>query len=143
MKTQQKLMEECSESNKIGDNEDDSNNTSSDFGEGLRRMLSSLYDHTSNNVLSATMAKKILSQGSRFQYSHEFMSIPLVHLLQQITDEENLEFKLRKVKIDENNYDCVMDLFINNIIYRPVELEHLSCYEIISQYILKNGKELD
>ena len=70
------------------------------------------------------------------------MSIPLVHLLQWITDEENLEFKLRKVKIDENNYDCVMDLFINNIIYRPVELEHLSCYETISQYELKKWKRI-
>ena len=50
-------MEECCESNDNGDNDDDSNNGSSDFGEGLKRMLSSLYGHTSSNVLSATMAK--------------------------------------------------------------------------------------
>ena len=54
--------------------------------------------HTSSNVLSATMAKKMLPHGSRFQFSHEFMIISLKHLLQWITDEENLEFKLRKVK---------------------------------------------
>ena len=128
-------MEEC----KNDDNDkEDMDNTLADFGEGLKRMLSSLYGHTSSNVLSATMAKKLLSHGSRFKFSHEFMSISLKHLLQWITDEENLEFKLRKVKKNENDeYECVMDLFINNIIYRPVELEHLSCYELICQYELK------
>ena len=30
-----------------------------------------------------------------------------------------------------------MNLFINNIIYRPAELEHISCYEMVSMYELK------
>ena len=120
------------------DQDDDSDNEPGDFGEGLKRMLSSLYGHTSSNVLSATMAKKLLSHGSRFQFSHEFMNISLVHLLQWINDEEDLEYRLRKVKkTGVNGYECVMDLFINNIIYRPVELEDLSCYELVSMYELK------
>ena len=108
-------------------------------------MLSSLYGHTSSNVLSATMAKKLLSHGSRFQFSHDFMNISLVHLLQWITDEENLDYRLRKVKRDDNDkYDCVIDLFVNNIIYRPAELAGLSCYEMVSMYELKSwtGKRL-
>ena len=42
----------------------------SDFAEGLRRMLVSLYGHTSNNVLSSTMAAKLLADGERFMFSH-------------------------------------------------------------------------
>ena len=122
--TQQKLLEEYKNAE---DDKNDMEDTLADFGEGLKRMLSSLYGHTSSNVLSSTMAKKLLSHGSRFKFSHEFMSISLKHLLQWMTDEENLEFKLRKVKKNENDeYECVMDMFINNIIYRPVELEHLN-----------------
>ena len=58
--------------------------------------------------------------------------------MQWINDEEDLEYRLRKVKkTGVNGYECVMDLFINNIIYRPVELEDLSCYELVSMYELK------
>ena len=106
----------------------------SDFGEGLSRMLSSLFGHTASNVLSAPMAKKLLSVGSRFRYSHDFMSISLIHLLQWMKDETDLEFKLRTVKNNDDEYEHVVDLFINNIIYRPVELENLSCYELIAYY---------
>ena len=108
-----------------------------DFAEGLKRMLASLYGHTSNNVLSSTMSAKLLADGERFNFSHDFMSIPLKHMIQWLHGEENLEFKLRKVKIDEGVYEHIQDMFINNIIYRPVELEHLGCYDMISKYELK------
>ena len=100
-------------------------------------MLASLYGHTSNNVLSSTMSAKLLADGERFNFSHDFMSIPLKHMIQWLDGEENLEFKLRKVKIDEGVYEHIQDMFINNIIYRPVELEHLGCYDMISKYELK------
>ena len=147
IKNQKDLIEKCGDltgnngdTDKGEDDQDDaSDNEPGDFGEGLKRMLSSLYGHTSSNVLSATMAKKLLSHGSRFQFSHDFMNIPLVQLLQWITDEEHLEYRLRKVKNDDTDkYECVMDLFINNIIYRPAELEDLSCYEMVSMYELKS-----
>ena len=109
----------------------------SDFAEGLRRMLVSLYGHTSNTVLSSTMAAKLLADGERFMFSHEFVAIPLKHLIDWLNGEEHLDFKLRKVKIDEGKYEHVQDMFINNLIYRPVELEHVSCYDMISRYELK------
>ena len=98
-----------------------------DFAEGLKRSLASLYGHTANNVLSSTTATKLLADGERFNFSHDFMSIPLKHMIQWLHGEENLEFKLRKVKIDEGVYEHIQNMFINNIIYRPVELEHLGC----------------
>ena len=83
------------------------------------------------------MAAKLLADGERFKFSHDFVANLLKHLIEWLNGEEQLEFKLRKVKIDEGVYEHVQDMFINNMIYRPVELEHLGCYDMISKYELK------
>ena len=108
-----------------------------DYCEGLKRMLSSLYAHTSKNVLSATMAGKLLSQESRFQFSHDFLNIPLKHLLSWVDGEDNLEFKLRTVVNQDGDKTHIHDMFVNNIIYRPAELSEVCCYDFISRYELK------
>ena len=110
---------------------------SPDFSEGLSRMLSSLYGHTSSNVLSATMSRKLLSHGERFQYSHEFVTIPLKHLLQWLAGDDNLEFKLRRVRHSDGEYGHVQDIYINDMMYRPSELEHVNLYEVVSTYVMK------
>ena len=100
-------------------------------------MLSSLYSHTTNNVLSATMSWKLLERATRFRLSHEFMNIPLRHLLQWLNGDDNLEFKLRRTKNSDGLYSHIQDMYINNMIYRPTELEHISCYDMVSNYELK------
>ena len=118
-------------------NEEVTEEVSPDFAEGLKRMLASLYGHTSKNVLSSTMAAKLLTDGERFKFSHEFTAIPLKHLLEWLNGEEELEFKLRKVKKEDGKYEHIHDMFINNIIYRPVELEKFGCYDMITRYDLR------
>ena len=59
----------------------------SDYCEGLKRMLSDVYSHTTSNVLSSTMARQMFSKRSRFQFSHQFFSIPLKHIIQWLIDE--------------------------------------------------------
>ena len=110
---------------------------SKDYCEGLSCMLSSLYSHTTNNVLSATMSWKLLECGKIFQFSHKYVAIPLTHLLQWLNGDDNLEFKLRRTKNSDGQYSHVQDMYINNIIYRPIELEHISCYDMVSSYELK------
>ena len=134
IKKSQALLNEESQTNECTET------VSPDFCEGLIRMLSSLYGHTSSNVLSSTMAAKLLADESRFTFSHEFKSIPLIHLIECVEGTENLDFKLRKVKNDDGSYDLIQDTFINNMIFRPGELEHLGQYNMISQYHLKNDK---
>ena len=90
----------------------------SDYCEGLKRMLSSLYAHSSGNVLSATMAHLLLYQIERFTYSHDFSTIRTKDLIDWCDGKtEELFFRLRKVKNDDGNYDHVCDYFINNNIY--------------------------
>ena len=133
IKKRQALLNEQSETESETATED----ISPDFCEGLVRMLSSLYGHTASNVLSSTMAAKLLADESRFKFSHEFKSIPLKHLIEWTEGIEHLEFKLRKVKKADGKYEHVQDTFINNMIFRPGELEKLGLYDMISQYELK------
>ena len=94
----------------MNEQSDDSNieqDESPDFAQGLSQMLASLYAHTSSNVLSATIARKLLSHGERFMFSHDFIHIPLKHMLAWIDNEEDLEFKLRVVKTSDGVYDHV------------------------------------
>ena len=135
IKRQQDLLNEQSDDSNIEQDE------SPDFAQGLSRMLASLYAHTSSNVLSATMARKLLSHGERFMFSHDFIHIQVKHMLAWIDNEEDLEFKLRVVKNSDCVYDHVQDLYINNVIYRPVELEKLSCYDMLMHYELKKTYE--
>ena len=79
-------------------------------------MLASLYGHTVNNVLSATMARKLLSHGNRFCFSHDFLNIPLRHLLDWLYNID-LEFKLKVVKNSDGDYEHVQDTFVNNMIF--------------------------
>ena len=37
----------------------------------------------------------------------------------------------------DTEYEFIMDIFINNMIYRPTELENFSCYELVSMYEMK------
>ena len=69
-------------------------------------MLSSLYSHTTNNVLSATMSWKLLECGKIFQFSHEYVAIPLTHFLQWLNGDDNLEFKLRRTKKFSRERGC-------------------------------------
>ena len=83
------------------------------------------------------MARKLLSHISRFQFSHEFINIPLVHLIDWLDGSDKLEFKLKKVKNSDGQYSHVQDMYISNIIYRPTELEHISCYDMVTHYELR------
>ena len=76
IKRQQDLLREQA------DNQETTEEVSPDFAEGLSRMLASLYGHTSTNVLSSTMAAKLLADGERFKFSHDFVAIPLNHLIE-------------------------------------------------------------
>ena len=50
---------------------------------------------------------------------------------------DKLEFKLKKVKNSDGQYSHVQDMYINNMIYRPTELEHISCYDMVTHYELR------
>ena len=51
------------------------------------------------------MSTKLLVDEGRFSFSHEFQSIPLKHLIEWAEGLEHLDFKLRRVKSVNGDYD--------------------------------------
>ena len=50
---------------------------------------------------------------------------------------KDLDFKLKVVKNSDGDYEHVQDMFINNITFRPLQLEQICCYDMITHYELK------
>lgn len=59
-----------------------------DFVEGLSRVLSGIRAHLSSNVMSATMGHLLVTQGSRFSFSHSFSNLLLTQLQDLINEKE-------------------------------------------------------
>ena len=87
-----------------------------DSSEGLRRILSAMYAHTSNLVVSATLAHLLLSLLERFQFSHEYDSISLPHLIDwfdEKMDELFLSYVLlRLMPLPQSNYLTITTMML-------------------------------
>ena len=107
-----------------------------DSVELFRILLSAMYVHTGNNVLSATMAHLLLSQKNRFTFSHDFITLNLPHLIKWCQDDNDssLNFRLRTVVTEDGERMKVMDKFINDLIYRPIETTELCIYQQLMEY---------
>ena len=106
-----------------------------DSSEGLKRVLSAMYAHTSNLVVSATLAHYLLSMLERFQFSHEYDSISLPHLIDWFDDKmDELFFVLRTTKLDDNTTTKIPDYYYNDVLLRPQELDRMCCYEVKMNY---------
>ena len=101
-------------------------------------MLCAIYAHLSHNVLSATMAHWLLLNKDRFIFSHDFTTIPTPHMTAWYDDPSysSCSFRLRPTKDGDGNLIKVEDYYINNMIYRPLELELICCYELEMLYEL-------
>ena len=106
-----------------------------DSSEGLKRVLSAMYAHTSNLVVSATLAHYLLSMLEQFQFSHEYDSISLPHLIDWFDDKmDELFFVLRTTKLDDNTTTKIPDYYYNDVLLRPQELDRMCCFEVKMNY---------
>ena len=146
VKRQKNDVEESNQENSTDFTRSSESGQDGNYAEGFRRILSAMYAHLSNDVCAATMAHLMLTQdSSRFSYSHDFVTIPLPHLLAWY-DGEDLHFRLKKLpkignadeenqnELDDESDKKYADYFINNYIYRPVELGDYCCYDLFSEY---------
>ena len=102
-----------------------------DSSEGLKRVLSAMYAHTSGLVVSAPMAHLLLCEGERFEFSHGYGSISLPHLIDWFNQKmDNLFFVLQNTKMDDGTTIKIPDYFINDVLYRPQELEKMCLYQV-------------
>ena len=114
-----------------------------DFVEGLSRVLSGIRAHLSSNVMSATMGHLLVTQGSRFTYSHSFSNLLLTQL-GDLLDNKDIRCRLKKKTDKDGVVTWWPDCFAHDYKWRPSELEEVCSYEMMMKhdkcYTRKEGK---
>ena len=90
-----------------------------------------MYAHTSNLVVSATLAHFLLCMLERFQFSHDYDTLSLPHLIDWYDEKmDELFFVLRSTKIDPKTTIKIADYYCNDVELRPQELDRMCTYEV-------------
>jgi hypothetical protein len=106
------------------------------FCKGLCRVLSGLNAATTRNVISATMAHLVPSNGgSRFVFSHDFSEL-LVGQLEATLEGQDVNVRIRTSKLTNRDIKSWPDSLADDYIHRPrhQEFEHMSFYEMTRSY---------
>ena len=107
--------------------------TEPSFTEGLCRLLSGMNAATSRNVISATMAHLINSNGgSRFIYSTGFADL-LIRQLEATLEGEDVNVRIRSTVVEGEVKTC-QDSSADDYIYRPNTLKKVCYYEMTMKY---------
>ncbi len=114
----------------------------SSFWEGLCRVLSGLNAATTRNVISATMAHLIPSNGGlRFVFSHDFSDL-LVGQMEATLEGQDINVPIRMNKLHDGQLISWADSLADDYIHRPLgeNFAMMSFYEMTQQYkkVFKN-----
>ena len=109
--------------------------------EALSRVLGASLVHNSKNVISATMAKFLIMNTSRFLFSDTIFFIPTLEL-KKVLSKNDIKFKISSAVNLSNRQNNVLFLEASSYHYllRPEELEHLSPYEFFTHYEVRKIK---
>ena len=88
----------------------------------------------SSSVVSAPLGHVLMIKGSRFQFSHEFSPLLLTQIKDVLEGKEHVSYYLRKGYNDKGEQITWPEMFANNYIQRPIELENVSLYEFVQKY---------
>ncbi len=106
------------------------------FQEGLCRVLSGLNAAATRNVISATMAHLIPSNGgSCFVFSHKFSDL-LVSQKEATLEGQDINVRIRSNKLPDGQFKSWADSLAEDYIHRPLgeKFEMMSFYEMTQQY---------
>jgi hypothetical protein len=103
---------------------DDGNETEILFEDGIRTLLAGILSHTDSVIVSAPMAWFLMRNQSRFLYSHDFAYAPFDVLTKRTIPS-------RIVNVGTNMFVWNR---LDDYVYRPQELEHLSWYDFVAEY---------
>ncbi len=106
------------------------------FREGLCRVLSGLNAATARNVISATMAHLIPTNGgSRFVFSHDFSDL-LVGQMKAILEGQDVNVRIRPGKVTNRKMTSWPNSLADDCIHCPQhqDFEHMSFYKMSRCY---------
>ena len=126
-----------------------------DYVRGLVNLLQGINGHVHEVTLSPTLASYIISNGSRFHFSHEFVDI----FLNQVHDYlqgKDITYTLRKVPTissdEDDTEEDIPSLYWKytqclDYIYRNQALQHICYYDFMMTYILirkpRSGSQIE
>jgi hypothetical protein len=119
------------------------------FHKGLSRVLSELNAAMTRNVISATMAHFIPSNGgSCFVLSHDFSGL-LVGQMEATLEGQDINVCIRTNKLPNGQFKSLLDSFADDYIHCPVndEFEVMSfykmtrCYKKVCKTLQRESKE--
>ena len=103
-----------------------------EFSESLSRLIGASLAHSSNNVISAWLAKHLILHGSRFRFSHEFRTVPVSQMQAELFGESRkgrqLKFWNNKVFTDSVSLQCLN---------RPSEMESVTLTEFVTDCLVE------
>ncbi len=108
----------------------------SSFREGLCRVLSGLNAATTRNMIGATMAHLIPSNGgSRFVFSHDFFDL-LVGQMEATLEGQDINIRIRTNKLQNEQLISWADSLADDYIHRQLgeNFEMMSFYEMTQLY---------
>ena len=108
-----------------------------DFVNGLCLLLSGITAHLSSTVVSAPLAHVLIVKGSRFQFSHEFGNLLLTQIIDYLDGENEISYYLRRGYNNSGKEIQWPEMFAENYILRPTELENVSCFDFVKHYKVK------
>ena len=116
------------------DDEEESDEDRANFIKGLSLFLSAFYAQTSRYICSSPLAHFIMMNGgSRFIFSHEFVELPVVQMV-DLLEGKGTRYRWRKTKSKKGEVKMYPDCYADNYRYRPPELEGVCFYDQMMRY---------
>ena len=107
--------------------------------ESMSRLIGACLAHNSKNVISATLAKYLINNSSRFAMSHTIFYIPLYEM-KRVLDSEQIMLKISTTTVPGQTLCHFLEGSSLHYLYRPDELESVSLLDFIVNYEVRRQK---
>jgi hypothetical protein len=117
----------------------------SNVSESMSRVIGACLAHNSKNVISATMAKFLINNTSRFGMSHTIYYVPL-YQMKRILDSEQIMLKISRTAVPGADGPTIRHFIEGSslhYLYRPNKLERISFLDLIVKYDVRRKKQGD
>ena len=114
----------------------------SNVSESMSRVIGACLAHNSKNVISATMAKFLINNNSRFGMSHTIYYVPLYDM-KRILDSNYVMLTISKTIVPGPKVHNYIEGSSLHYLFRPDNLECISLLEMIVKYEIRRRKSGD
>jgi hypothetical protein len=112
----------------------------STVSESMSRVIGACLAHNSKNVISATMAKFLINNSSRFGMSHTIFYVPLYEM-KRVLENHFIMLKISQTKVSGPRVRNYIEGTSLHYLFRPDKLESISLLDFIVNYDVRRRKD--